>query len=332
VTHGPLKQRILVLALLVAGAAQAELLRDPQWQGWLDAGKTQELERAAQARLAIQPDDAQAAVALAMSALDGAEAQRLEAAQKPVQSCVERQPTLAICHYALGSLQGAQAITGGMMKAISLSGRIKENFSRAVELDPLLYEARSALVEFYLLAPGVAGGSMAKARELAQAAQVRQPEHAKLLRARIAAQDSNWAEVQRELTSVRAGSDQSLQIELRDTWFQLGVQLFGDKQFLKARGVFEQIQRDYPTHANGAYGMGRVLTETGQIDEAIKVLERARTLEGADRLPVDHRLAIALLAKGEKAQAKVALERFVGNKRANPRNLEDARKRLAELG
>lgn len=74
-----------------------------------------------------------------------------------------------------------------------------------------------------------------------------------------------------------------------------------------------------------------MLTEQGQPDEAIKAFERARTLEGAERLPIDHRLGQALIAKGDKAGAKAALERFVQNKRANPRNIEDARKLLAGL-
>ena len=43
---------------------QADLLKDPQWQAWLDAGKTADLVRAAKAK----GDDDQAAVALAMVA------------------------------------------------------------------------------------------------------------------------------------------------------------------------------------------------------------------------------------------------------------------------
>jgi len=40
----------------------------------------------------------------------------------------------------------------------------------------------------------------------------------------------------------------------------------------------------------------------------------------------------ALLAKGDKAQAIAAYERFIANKRVNPANAEDARKSLAKLG
>ena len=52
--------RLLPLALaLLAGGAQAQLLKDPQWQAWLDAGKSGELARAAeqQTLARIEPVD-----------------------------------------------------------------------------------------------------------------------------------------------------------------------------------------------------------------------------------------------------------------------------------
>lgn len=294
---------ILSLALMAAAAANAEVLKDPQWQSWLDHGRTAELTQAAQARLTAQPDDAQAAVALALAAVDEGQPARLEAVLKPLQTCVDRQPAQAVCFYELGTVQGVQAMSGGMMAGMRLSGKVKDNLSRAVELDPMLFEARQALSQFYLVAPGIAGGSVSKAKDLALAAQAKQPEHAKLLRAQIALQDKQWPEAERELQSVRAGEDKSLAIELRQSWAQLGTGYFSDKQLPKARGVFEQLMRDAPTQAIGPYGVARVMTETGQPDDAVKLLERARTLEGADRLPIDHRLGIALLAKGDKPAA-----------------------------
>jgi tetratricopeptide (TPR) repeat protein len=327
-----MKHRFLILTLAaLATSAQAQVLKDPQWQAWLDTSKTAELTQAALGRLSAHPDDAQAAVALALAAVDEGQPARLDAVVKPLQACIERTPPQAACFYALGTVQGAQAMSGGMMAGLRLATKVKDNLSRAVELDPQLFEARQALSQFYLVAPGIAGGSVSKARELAAAAQARQPEHAKLLRAQIALQDKQWAEVVRELQSVRPGDDRFLAIELRQTWAQLGTGYFSDKQFFKARGVFEQLMRDAPTQALGPYGLARVMTETAQPDEAVKLLDRARGLEGADKLPIDHRLGIALLAKGDKPQAKAALERFVASKKPNPRNLEDARKRLAEL-
>lgn len=320
--------RPLPLALaLFAGAAQADLLKDPQWQAWLDGGKTADLVRAAKAK----GDDDQAAVALALAAVDDNDAARLEASLPALQACVEKRPQ-AVCSYALGRVYGQQAMTASVFKMPGLASKTKEHFVKAVEQDPLLFEARSALTQFYLIAPGFAGGSAAKARELATEAQVRQPEQAKVLRAMVAMNDKDWAGAERELASAKFGDDRTLARELRGQWTRLGFEFMEQKGLPKARSIFETLQRDHPTHAAGPYGLGRVLVEQGQPDEAVKALERARGLEGAERLPIDHRLGQALIAKGDKAGAKVALERFVQNKRANPRNVEDAKKRLAELG
>lgn len=317
--------RFAPLALvLLAGAASADVLKDPQWQAWLDAGKTADLVHAAQAKAG----DEQAAVALALAAVDDNDATRLEASLPALQACADKR---APCAYALGRVYGQQAMTASIFKMPGLAAKTKDQFAKAVELDPLLYEARSGLTQFYLIAPGFAGGSAAKARELADQAQARQPEHAKLLRAMLAINDKDWAGAERELASVKPGDDHMLARELRGNWTRVGFEFMDQKNYPKARGIFEALQRDYPAHAAGAYGLGRVSLDMGQPDEAVKQLERARTLEGAERLPIDHRLGQALLAKGDKAGAKAALERFMQNKRANPRNVEEAKKLLAGL-
>lgn len=323
--------RLIPLALtLLAGAAQADLLKDPQWQAWLDAGKSADLARAAQARAKAQPDDDQAAVALALAAVDDNDGARLEAAVPALQACADKRPQ-AVCSYALGRVYGQQAMTASVFKMPGLATKTKEQFVKAVELDPQLFEARSGLTQFYLMAPGFAGGSVPKAKELAAEVQPRQPEQAKVLRAMLAMNDKDWAGAERELASARPGDDRTVARELRGQWTRLGFEFMEQKNLSKARGIFEALQRDYPAHAAGPYGLGRVLTEMGQVDEAVKALDHARALEGAERLPIDHRLGQALIAKGDKAGAKVVLERFVQNKRANPRNVDEAKKLLANL-
>lgn len=321
----------LTLLLLLATAASADVLKDPQWQAWLDAGKTAELARAAQARAQAQPDDDQAAIALALAAVDDNDAARLEASLPALQACVDKRPQAA-CSYALGRAYGQQAIAASVFKKVGLATKTKEQLLKAVELDPQLFDARNALMHFYLIAPGFAGGSVDKAKALAADVQARQPEHAKLLRFAVAAHDEDWAAAERELASVKAGDDRVLQRELRNGWMRVGGDLIERKSFAKAKAVFETVQRDHPQHAAGPYGLARVALLTQQPDEALRLLERCRTLDGADRLPLDHRIGLALMDKRDKAGAKAALERFVQNKRANPRNVEDAKKRLAELG
>ncbi len=323
--------RLLPLALaLLAGVAQADLLQDPQWQAWLDAGRTAELSRAAQAQMKARPDDDQAAVALALVAVDDNDAARLEAAVAPLQACADKRPQAA-CSYALGRVYGQQAMSASVFKMPGLASKTKDQFVKAVQLDPQLYEARSALAQFYLIAPGFAGGSEAKARELASEVQARQPEQARLLRFLVAAQDKDWAGAERELQAVKPGDDRTLQRELRNGWMRLGAEFIEQKSLPQARSVFERVQREHPQHAAGPYGLARVALDGHQPDEALRLLERCRTLEGADRYPLDYRTGQALQAKGDKAAARAALERVLQNKRSSPRVVEDAKKRLAEL-
>lgn len=118
--------RLLPLVLaMVAGAARADLLKDPQWQAWLDAGKTADLVRAAKAK----GDDDQAAVALAMAAVEDNDGARLEAAVPPLQVCVDKRPQ-AVCAYALGRVYGQQAMTASVFKMPGLATKTKEQLSR----------------------------------------------------------------------------------------------------------------------------------------------------------------------------------------------------------
>jgi len=327
-----MRRTILLLALALATTAQAQALKDPQWAAWLDKGQTDALEKAAQARLGTQPADVQALAALALAQGDRLDNARLDAGVRTAESCIARHADQAVCYYALGSVQSLQALSGGAMKAISLAGKVKSNMQRALELDPALFEARLGLVQFYLRVPGMVGGSVPKARELADDLSSRQPEQARLLRAMIAANDKNWAEEERELRVVKPGEDLPLKFALREAWGQLGTDLMWAKQPEKSREIFNALQRDWPKHALGYYGMGRVEASLGHQDEAIRLYEKAATLDGADKLPIDHRLGQALADKGDKAAAQRALERFVANKRSNPANVKDARKLLDELG
>ena len=318
--------------LLTTAGAQAQALKDPQWQSWFDAGHTDELARAATARLATQPDDVQAAGARALSTLDSSDPHQLTLGQETAESCIAQHPDQALCYFALGAVQGKQAWAGGALKAISMAGKIRNNLTRAVNLDPTLYEARLALMQVYMLVPPMLGGSMAKARELAAEAQQRQPEHAKLLRALIDGHDKQWAAMEQELRSVKPADDKALTHQWRETWGEMGYETLHDGDTDKARAAFEKVRKDWPRQALGYYGLGRVSAQLGDNEEAIRLYQQAATLEGADKLQIDHRLGMALINKGDKEEGRKVLERFVASKKANPGNLQDARKRLAELG
>jgi len=88
------------------------------------------------------------------------------------EKAVELEPKNPHYHYLLGSAYGEQALrTSNPFSQASLAKKTKASFERTVELDPNHLDARFALIQYYLIAPGFMGGGDDKA--LAQAAEIR---------------------------------------------------------------------------------------------------------------------------------------------------------------
>ena len=89
---------------------------------------------------------------------------------KHFERCAAIDETVADCHLWLGNALGSAAMRTSKFKLPFLAKRTKREFDRAVELDPNSIDARSGVLQYYMLAPGFLGGSMDKARE--QAAEI----------------------------------------------------------------------------------------------------------------------------------------------------------------
>lgn len=83
------------------------------------------------------------------------------------EKAVAANPNNAEYHYYLGSAYGSWAQKASMLKKASLAKKVKAAFERAVQLNPRHFEARFGLIQFYLVAPGIMGGSEQKAFEQA---------------------------------------------------------------------------------------------------------------------------------------------------------------------
>jgi Tfp pilus assembly protein PilF len=161
---------------------------------------------------------------------------------------------------------------------------------------------------------------------------LRQPEYAKLLNAAIAQYDDRATEAERLLGTVQVGGDAALAEALRGQWVTLGFGYLEAKEPAKARAAFERVIKDKGDQVEGHYGLARALCDQKQWDAAIAALQAAAALPGHDTLPVDYRLGVAYQGKGDVAQARAALTRYLASANVNSRNAEDAKKRLADLG
>lgn len=78
-----------------------------------------------------------------------------------------RFPKNANYWYKYGGALGMVANESGKFKALTMIGEVRESFEKAIALNPKHIEARWALVEYYLVLPGILGGSESKAKEYA---------------------------------------------------------------------------------------------------------------------------------------------------------------------
>lgn len=324
-----LRRHVLALGLVAAGAAHAQTLSDPALEALYVAERTAELQRTAQQRLAAQPDDAQAVLALALAALDRNDAALRRDALDKARGCAERQPKAQPCLYAHGVLLGVQAMSEGLFAAARSAGTVRETLAAAHAIDPAWYPARSALVEFYAMAPGMMGGSLAKAGEFARSAP--RPEQAAALQARVMLADKKMAEALPALQALLPVADPALRGDVLQWGTQAGLMLVNDGQAAKAQAWFERLMRDHTDESAGPYGLARVKGELGDWAEALALLERAGKLRGARQWPVVYRLGIAQQKLGQNDAARASFQRFVDAGKGQKSSLEDARKRLAEL-
>jgi len=90
----------------------------------------------------------------------------------------------------------------GMLSKLSSARKGRDAYAEAVRLDPSYVDARVALAQYFSGAPGIAGGSMEKARAEAAALLAlpggRGAFQGRLLLARLAANDKDWAEMARQ--------------------------------------------------------------------------------------------------------------------------------------
>jgi tetratricopeptide (TPR) repeat protein len=91
-----------------------------------------------------------------------------DAAIEILEKAVAQSPKSAEAHFTLGSAYGSKVQAGGMLAAAKYASSIKDEFERAVALDPKYVDARFGLVQVYAGAPGIMGGSYEKALEQAK--------------------------------------------------------------------------------------------------------------------------------------------------------------------
>jgi tetratricopeptide (TPR) repeat protein len=223
----------------------------------------------------------------------------------------------------LGSIYGSKAGQSGLFKAASLAGKAKAAFEKAVVLDPASVEARHALLQYYLNAPGIAGGSIAKAREQATAIVALDAHRGYLAAARIAEHEEEWPKAEAAYREAL-----KLQPERGSTFNSLGYALLRQERYDDALAAFRRQVELAPEDANSHDSLGEGLLAAGKFAEAEASYRRAIEVNPSFA-PSVWGLAGCLEKLGRSDEARVQYRRYL---ELVPKggNSDAARKRLAK--
>lgn len=246
-------------------------------------------------------------------------------AVKWLEQAVQRAPASADAQRWLGRAYARQARRAGRLKQASLAGRVRGAFESAVRLDPTDVEARRDLMQYYLVAPRIVGGSRDKAQAQARAIAARSPMHGRLAAAWIAETAGDAAAAMRELESARATYPDSAAVALALAGMQQRA-----RQWDAAAATARALVARAPGTREGWYQLGRTIAESGTrtpelLAEGAAALERfIATPAGEEEAPLASawlRLGMIRERQGDRARARAAYQQAL---KADP-ELDDAR-------
>jgi hypothetical protein len=325
---------LMLAAPIVAAPASAQMFQDPALDALYMALRLDDLAQASRQRLAAQPGDAQGTLGLGLAALRQGDAAPRQAALAAAEACLARTPQAAPCLYVRGTVGGVQAASEGMLKMMASAGRVREALQGAFAAEPGWFPARAALVQFHLVAPGVAGGSADRARDLAREAP--QPAQQRVLDGLLAVYDKRYEAALAALAgsgaAPTAAADSAVVREALDAWRAAVFGLINGGQAEQARPWAERALRERPSDPVPAFALARVHAETGAHAPALALYAQAAQRPGAADLPIDYRRGLSLQALGRTDEARAALRAYLDTGRGSRASRDDAKKQLQALG
>lgn len=247
--------------------------------------------------------------------------QQLDDAEEVVETWVKEEPNNAAAWHVRGIVMAQQA-QNAFFSALSYAGDSLESFEKAVKLEPDSLKYRMALMQFYLMAPSMAGGDDEKA--LVQIEAIRKLDPVQGALAKVGYLNKHEKKKQAEqLVEKTLGQYPNN----ADILVYVGLQAQKKENYEKAILYFENAvtgeSSDGESPIMALYQIGRtsVLAET-QLDDGINALRQYLKTEALPQnAPDPHwasfRLAQLLSLKGNEEESQQLL--------ANLKDVDDKR-------
>jgi tetratricopeptide (TPR) repeat protein len=221
------------------------------------------------------------------------------------EEAVDANDKVAAYHEWLGNTYGTIAENANILKQGMLAPKMKSAWETAIALDPKNIEARKSLIQFYLQAPSIMGGSIDKAKEVAkQIVKLNAAEGHRSL-GNISLKEEKPTEAEKEyLEMVKADATYSP---------VLATFYVNQKQYDKAFNLFEEAIKKNPEDMLAIYQVGKTSAISGQkLDRGEECLKKYLNYTPKANEPshggANMRLAQIQEKKGNKPEAKKLYE------------------------
>ncbi len=221
-----------------------------------------------------------------------------------------------------------QASRASKFRLPFLAPKIKGAFEKAVALDPNNLDAREDLMQYYIQAPGVLGGSKLKARAIAIDVKNRNAYRGGFDVAAVCVGDKDFACAERELKALKVAYPDSANV-----YSQLAGFYANQKQFDNSFAVIDDRLKTNPGDMSALFSLGRTAALSGQsLDRGERALKGYLTSPpAANPIPpasVHFRLGMVYEKQGKKDLARAEYNTAL---QLNPK-MQDAKKALEEMG
>ena len=230
------------------------------------------------------------------------------AAAKLLERAVKAEPGVAEHHRWLGRAYAQAALHASLLRRASLAGRIRGAFERAVELDPRSVDARMDLLRFYVAAPGIAGGSVRKARTQAEEIARLDAVQGHIARGIVAEKENDDRRAEREYRTALSIDESSAA-----PYYALGAMYQREGRWTDAFEIYARLQQAHPSETDVLYQVGRTASNSGErLEDGERALLRylqVPTVEGTP-LPASahYRLGLIHERQGRLADAQQQFE------------------------
>lgn len=244
------------------------------------------------------------------------------------EKAVKQNEQSALYHFWLGNVLGDAAQNASKLRQPFLARRVKNEFERAVQLDPKMVQPRLGLVDFYSIAPGVMGGSMEKAKEQAREIIKMDALQGHFAVARIAGREKNTAAEEAAYKAAVAAAPDSAQ-----PYYSLGSFYRRHGRWDEAFATYEQRMKLAPDDVTARAVWGITAAQSGRNVERGEH-ELKNFLANTPKEAAPQTISAVHFRLGQiyekSARKELARAEYAAAVNANPQN-QDAKKALNGL-